>query len=143
MINQVSSASSIKISTDSQEAQKWHRRLGHLYYARLQHLSRAGRVKGLPFFGTIGEICADYLAGHQHHEHFPKVSTNRATHVLQLIHSDLVGSIKIESLCGSRYFVVFADDFSRKSWVFFMRQKSETFQKFCAFRTKVEKETGK
>jgi hypothetical protein len=46
-------------------------------------------------------------------------------------------------LSGSRYFVVFTDDFSRKSWVAFLKSKAETFEKFKSFKAQVEAETGK
>ena len=38
--------------------------------------------------------------------------------------------LEILSLGGSRYFVTFIDDFSRKVWVYFIKQKSEVFEKF-------------
>jgi transposase InsO family protein len=62
---------------------------------------------------------------------------------LQLIHADLVGPLPTTSLQGSRYFVVFTDDHSRKSWVFFLKSKAETFSKFCYLKSIVERETGK
>lgn len=121
----------------------WHNRYGHLHYARLQHLSRAARVIGLPILGYTKKICGDYLAGRQHRGRFPKTSPHMSTHVLQLIHSNLVGPIRTPSLVGSRYIVVFTDDFSRKSFVYFMKNESETFGKFREFKSRVESGTGK
>ena len=34
------------------------------------------------------------------------------------------------------------DDFSRKLWIYFMREKSEVFTKFKIWRAEVEKEQG-
>jgi hypothetical protein len=120
----------------------WHKRYGHLHYAGLLHLLRVGRVQGLPFFGAMTHVCGACLAGRQCRERFPKHSINCSTKVLQLIHSDLIGPIKFPSLGGSRFFVVFTDDFSRKSWVYFMKYKSETLEKFKEFKQRVETETG-
>ena len=98
----------------------WHLQYGHLYYASLYHLSRNDRVKGLPLFCMTHKICVDYMTGKQHQERFPKTILYRASHVLELIHIDLVGPFKAAFLSGSHYFIEFMDDYSRKSWVYFM-----------------------
>jgi hypothetical protein len=59
---------------------------------------------------------------------------------LELIHSDVFGSVKQISLGGMRYMVTFVDDFSRYVWVYFMKEKSETFLKFKELKEKVEGE---
>lgn len=43
---------------------------------------------------------------------------------------DLMGPIQTESLCGCRYIFVLVDDFSRFTWVRFLREKSETLHIF-------------
>ncbi|CAA0840399.1 Unknown protein [Striga hermonthica] len=48
-----------------------------------------------------------------------------------------------ESLGGSRYFVTFIDDASRKLWVYFLRTKGEVFQYFKRFHAMVERQAGK
>ena len=44
---------------------------------------------------------------------------------------------------GAHYFVSFIDDYSRKVWVYFMKQKSEVFRIFKQWKAKVENQTGK
>jgi transposase InsO family protein len=51
--------------------------------------------------------------------------------------------VKIESICGSFYFLTFIDDFSRKIWIYFLRHKSETFAKFKEFKVEAKKQSGK
>nr|GEU73882.1 cysteine-rich RLK (receptor-like protein kinase) 8 [Tanacetum cinerariifolium] len=51
--------------------------------------------------------------------------------------------MKTESLAGNKYFLLFTDDFSRMSWVYFLRQKSESFKYFRKFKALVEKQSGK
>jgi hypothetical protein len=60
--------------------------------------------------------------------------------LLELIHSDVFGPVKQISLGGMRYLVTFIDDFSRYVWVYFMKEKLETFLKFKEFKEKVEGE---
>ena len=61
----------------------------------------------------------------------------------ELVHSDMVGPIKVPSLGGSLYYVSFIDYFSRKTWIYFARKKSEVFEKFKEFKYLVENQTNK
>ena len=52
---------------------------------------------------------------------------------MELIHNDVCGSMSVESIVGSKYFVTFIDDYSRCCAVYFTKQKSEVFEKFKEF----------
>jgi hypothetical protein len=80
------------------------------------------------------------LAGRQHRERFLKQLHNRAPETAFRILSDLIGPLQHTSLGGSRYVLVFTDDFSRYSWTYFMNAKSETFSYFKDFKAKIENE---
>ena len=43
---------------------------------------------------------------------------------------------------GNRYFILFIDDYSRMTWVYFMKEKSEVFFIFKKFKKFVEKQSG-
>ena len=58
------------------------------------------------------------------------------------MHVDLCGPMKFESLGGSRYFLPFTDDYSRFSWVSFLKFKSETFEKFKKFKAFAKNQSG-
>jgi transposase InsO family protein len=47
-----------------------------------------------------------------------------------------------ESLNGSKYFLLFIDDFSRYCWVYFLKSKADVFAEFIKFKAAVELETG-
>ena len=49
------------------------------------------------------------------------------TRVLELLHMDLIGPRQFESIGGKMYVFVCADDYSRFSWVSYLREKSNTF----------------
>ena len=51
--------------------------------------------------------------------------------------------MSLASLIGSLYYVVFIDDFSQKSWIFFMNTKGQAFSRFQEFKDLVENQTGK
>ena len=75
-------------------------------------------------------------------EKFPKKSSSRAKKSLQLIHTDVCDLINPSSLGKSNYFLIFIDDFSRKTWVYFLKHKSKVFENFKKFKALVEKESG-
>ena len=45
-------------------------------------------------------------------------------------------------ISGNKYFLLFVDDFSRKMWVYFLKQKLNAFPIFQQFKDLVEKEFG-
>ena len=73
---------------------------------------------------------------------FPR-SITRSKEILELIHSDVCGPMSSPSLNGYLYYVIFIDDYSRKTWIYFLKTKGETFGKFQEFKALVEKQTGK
>ena len=60
-----------------------------------------------------------------------------------LIHSDISGPIPITSMNGSRYALNFIDDFSRYTWVFFIKKKSEVLEKFIELKPLIENASRK
>ena len=62
----------------------------------------------------------------------------RAMEPLALLHSDLCGPLANPSSSRSRYILTITDDFSRFSWIFFLKKKSETILKFRHFKSMVE-----
>jgi transposase InsO family protein len=73
---------------------------------------------------------------------FPSSAT-RAEGILQLVHSDVFGPVLVPSLGKSVYYVSFIDDFSRKTWIYFLRKKSEVFDRFKEFKALVENQIEK
>ena len=70
------------------------------------------------------------------------MSTWRASQILQLVHADICGPINPISNSKKRYLITFIDDYSRKTWVYFLVDKSEAFSTFKSFKVRVEKKTG-
>lgn len=121
----------------------WHGRLGHVGYQLLQQISSKRLLEGVPFFKTVRQdvVCAGCQYGKSHRLPFQK-STNRASSIIQLVHSDLMGPTRTPSYSGLRYMMVIVDDYSRYSWVYFLEKKSEAVTHFMKFKAMVEKEFG-
>ena len=67
----------------------------------------------------------------------------RATDLLEIIHTDVCGPMSVEARGGYRYFLTFTDDFSRNGYIYLMKHKSETFEKFKEFQSEVENHHNK
>ncbi|KAK2996001.1 hypothetical protein RJ640_019468 [Escallonia rubra] len=120
----------------------WHLRLGHLNFGGLKLLSTKNMVKGLPLIDQPDQLCEACLVGKQHRHSFPKESISRTKALLELLHTDVCGPIDPASLGKNIYFLLFIDDYSRKTWVYFLKQKSEVFSTFKRFKALVEKQSG-
>ena len=73
---------------------------------------------------------------------FPS-SESKAKGILEIIHFDVCGPMSSISLSGYVYYVSFIDDFSRKTWIYFMKNKYEVFNKFKEFKALIENQTEK
>ncbi|KAK9034771.1 hypothetical protein V6N11_076828 [Hibiscus sabdariffa] len=67
----------------------------------------------------------------------------RASDLLGLIHSDVCGPINTQARGGYQYFITFTDDFSRYGYIYLMRHKSESLEKFKEFKNEVQNQHGK
>eukprot|EP00253_Pinus_taeda_P032314 PITA_32314 len=120
----------------------WHERFGHLNYRSLQHLCKENMVTGLPMVSWRDGVCSGCVLGKHHRDSFEKRASWHASAPLQLVHSDLCGPLPVSSFSGCKYFLTFIDDFSRRTWVYFLKLKSEVFNTFFAFKAFVEKQSG-
>ena len=122
------------------ETKLWHMRLGHMSEKGMIILGKKGCL-GKTSTGKL-DFCDHCVFGKQKRVSFSKAS-HRTQGVLDYIHSDLWGPSKVPSMGGKRYMLTFVDDFSRKVWVYFLRQKNETFSMFRKFKALVENQTGR
>jgi transposase InsO family protein len=67
----------------------------------------------------------------------------RATDLLEIIHTDVCGPMSVEARSGYCYVLTFTDDLSRYGYVYLMKHKSETFEKFKEFQSEVENHRNK
>ena len=92
----------------------WHHRFGHTNFKQVAKVSKLEVVEGLPKFGKVEKtICGACQMGKQTKASHPKVNVIATSRCLELLHVDLMGPIRTESLGGKRYIMVIVDDFSR------------------------------
>ena len=71
--------------------------------------------------------CKGYARGKNIKNPFPKSET-KTKDTLELIHSNVCGPMPSTSLSGYEYYVTFIDDYSRKTWIYFLKTKSEVLE---------------
>jgi transposase InsO family protein len=119
-----------------------HQRLGHIGEKGLRTLHGKGMVQGMFNCSLDFDFYEHWIYGKHNRVRLPSGAT-REKGVLELIHSDVFGPIPVLSLGKSVYYVSFIDDFSRNTWIYFLRNKSEVFDKFKEFKALVENHTKK
>ena len=120
----------------------WHKRFGHSNLQSLKFLSSKNMVKGLPLISETIGVCEGCQFGKMSRKSFPTGQAWRASKKLELVHTDVCGPMRTSSLDNSKYFILFIDDYSRMTWVYFLKEKSEVFNIFNKFKSHVEKESG-
>ena len=71
-----------------------------------------------------------------------KVNVIATSRCLELLHVNLMGPTRTESLGGKRYIMVIVDDFSRYTWVEFLREKLEACEKMEVLCKRLQNEKG-
>ena len=74
--------------------------------------------------------CPRCIIGKSHRAPFPKISETKSSKPLELVHSDVVSPLQTPSIGGSRYFITLKDEYSKRTVMLTMRNKSETFECF-------------
>ncbi|GKC54887.1 retrovirus-related pol polyprotein from transposon TNT 1-94, partial [Tanacetum coccineum] len=114
----------------------WHRRLSHLNFDTINDLSKLDLVDGLlKFKYGKDHLCSACERGKSKKASHPPKLIPSDYSKLELLHMDLCGPMRVASVNGKKYILVIVDDFSRFTWVYFLRSKDETpeiIKKFIA-----------
>ncbi|KAJ9536395.1 hypothetical protein OSB04_un000430 [Centaurea solstitialis] len=125
------------------ESNLWHRRMCHMNFKNMNKLVKNNLVRGLPrkeFF--CNDNCVACLKGKQHKSSHKSKEVNNISSPLQLIHMDLFGPTNVMSIGKKSYCLVIVDDFSRFTWVYFLKTKDETSGLIKSFVTRVENQSN-
>nr|GEZ30281.1 hypothetical protein [Tanacetum cinerariifolium] len=139
-LHEMASASSICLM-DRASATKswlWHQRLSHLNFDTINDLSRNDLVVGLPKFKYHKEhLCPSCEQGKSKRASHPPKLVPNSRQRLHLLHMDLCGPIRIASINEKRYVLVIVDDYSRYTWVHFLRSKDEAPEVIITFLKRI------
>ncbi|KAD3336857.1 hypothetical protein E3N88_32376 [Mikania micrantha] len=105
-----------------QDTRSWHRRMGHIHMRKMNHLVHNHLVDGVPVkHFKLPDVCVSCKKGKQKRRSHKTKTVFSIDKPMELLHMDLFGPINVKSIGGETYCFVVTDDFSRFSWVMFLR----------------------
>jgi hypothetical protein len=117
----------------------WHCRLAHSSIGKMRHLVSQGHLGSVT---NESLECTSCQTAKQ-----PALSFNKSTSIsnssFNLVHSDIWGPAPTPSMGGSRYFVLFIDDYSRFTWIFMMKNRHELPQIYINFAKMIKTQFSK
>ena len=128
-----------KINNDS-ATYLWHCRLGHIGVRCMKKLHVDGCLESLDSESL--DTCEPCLMGRMTKTPFSG-KIKRVSDLLEIMHADMCDPMRIEACGGYHYFLIFTDDLGRYGYIYLMKRKSETFEKFKEFQSEVENHRNK
>nr|GEX10676.1 retrovirus-related Pol polyprotein from transposon TNT 1-94 [Tanacetum cinerariifolium] len=131
-LNDVASNSSAFLLAKAHSSQSWlwHQRLSHLNFATSNNLVKNNLVQD--------HLCSACEQGKIHRKHHKSKMAFASNKPLYLLHMDLCGPMRVESINGKQYVLVVVNDYSRYTWVFFLHLKDEASEVIIFFIKKTQ-----
>nr|GEU91340.1 hypothetical protein [Tanacetum cinerariifolium] len=127
-LHDMASASLIRLMgrATSTKSWLWHQRLSHLKFDTINDLTRNDLVTCLPKFKYHKEhLCPSCEQGKSKKASHPPKLVPNSKQMLHLLHMDFCCPMRIASINRKRYVLVIVNDYSRYTWVLFLRSKDE------------------
>ena len=118
----------------------WHCHLGHTGVKCMKKLHADGLLESLDYESF--DTCEPCLMGKMTKTPFSG-TMERATNLLEIIHTDVCSPMSVDARGGYRYILTFTDDLSRYGYIYLMKHKSKIFEKFKEFQSEVENHRNK
>jgi histone deacetylase 1/2 len=130
-----SAASKHAFITIKRSSSTWHRRLGHPSSIVVQQVLRRNKIDYTP--ESTPYVCDSCQLAKSHQLPYP-ISTSRSTVPLEQVFSDIWGPAPL-SVGKHQYYVSFIDDFSKFTWIYLLKKRSDVYQAFLNFQQYVER----
>ncbi|GKB62114.1 retrovirus-related pol polyprotein from transposon TNT 1-94, partial [Tanacetum coccineum] len=117
----------------------WHKRLSHLNFKNINNLAKHNLVSGLPSLTfSKDKNCSACEKGKHHRASFKTKRSFSINKSLHLLHMDLFGPVKPQTISHNKYTLVIVDEYSRYTWVFCLKKKSDAADCIMSFIRKME-----
>ncbi|GKD05657.1 retrovirus-related pol polyprotein from transposon TNT 1-94 [Tanacetum coccineum] len=109
------------------QAWLWHRILSHLNFDYINLLSKKDIMIGLPKLKYVkDQLCSSCELSKEKKSSFKTKVFQSSKGRINLLHMDLCGPMRVESINRKKYILVIVDDYSRYTWTLFLRSENET-----------------
>ncbi|KAJ9545160.1 hypothetical protein OSB04_024867 [Centaurea solstitialis] len=121
------------------ESWLWHRRFSHQNFSDISKLANGGLVKGLPKLTFDRDsLCPACQMGKMKRSSHKSKTESSCQSPLEMLHMDLCGPMRIQSISGKKYILVMVDEYSRYTWQEFLRMKSEAPELIIKFIKRIQ-----
>ncbi|GKB50680.1 retrovirus-related pol polyprotein from transposon TNT 1-94 [Tanacetum coccineum] len=117
----------------------WHKRLAHLNFKTINKLAKQNLVIALPsLVYSKDKPCSSCEKGNHHRASFKTKQTSSIKKCLRHLHMDLFRLVTPRSINHEKYTLVTVDEYSRYTWVYFLKKKSQALETIMSFIKRVE-----
>ncbi|GKA28301.1 retrovirus-related pol polyprotein from transposon TNT 1-94 [Tanacetum coccineum] len=117
----------------------WHKRLAHLNFKTIHKLAKQNLVIGLPsLVYSKDKPCSSCEKGKHYSSSFKTKQTSSIKKCLHLLHMDLFGPVTPRFINHEKYTLVIVDEYSRHTWVYFLKKKSQAPETITSFIKRVK-----
>lgn len=120
---------------EADDIELWHKRLGHLGEGGMRELMKKGIISASE--GQKLKQCEHCVIGKSKKLPY-KAGKHTSKSPLDYAHCDLWGPAQPATMGGGRYFMSIIDDYTRKVWVYILKEKSQAFEKFKEWCTEMK-----
>jgi hypothetical protein len=113
-----------------ESAELWHARFAHLSWTNIEKLIKKNLVRGMnvdpkEIHGCIGNFCEECTLANSKTKPSPKSTSPPTTQMLQVLHTDIMGPMPVNSYDGKKYILTVYDDYSKLASVVCLKSKDE------------------
>ncbi|GJX43241.1 retrotransposon protein, putative, ty1-copia subclass [Tanacetum coccineum] len=137
-VNSIYNVSTKRAKHNLDSTYLWHCRLAHISKKRIEKLQQEGILRSTD--DESFDQCVSCLSSKMTRKSFPH-RPERATDLLEIIHTDVCGPLRHVSRQGASYFIIFTDDYSHYGYLYLL--KHEVFDTFKVFKNEVKNQLGK
>ncbi|GJY05292.1 retrovirus-related pol polyprotein from transposon TNT 1-94 [Tanacetum coccineum] len=117
----------------------WYKRLAHLNFKTVNKLAKQNLAIGLlSLVYSKDKLCSSCEKGKHHRASFKTKHTSSIKKCFHLLHMDLFGPVTPRSINHEKYTLVIVDEYSRYTWVYFLKKKSQAPKTIMPFIKRVE-----
>ncbi|GJU60483.1 retrovirus-related pol polyprotein from transposon TNT 1-94 [Tanacetum coccineum] len=117
----------------------WRKRLSHLNFKNINNIAKHNLVSGLPSLTfSKDKNCSACEKGKHHRASFKTKRSFSINKCLHLLHMDLFGPVKPQTISHNKYTLVIVDEYSKYTWVFCLKKKSDAAECIMSFIKKME-----
>lgn len=111
--------------------------MGHHNHDSLRRMVKKGHLEHIEAVSGEDKFCEPCIRAKMKKLHLSRKGHNSASRPLQIIHSDVGGPVNVKSRSGHRYWITFVDEYTRFTWVYFLKAKSEAEKTYDKWRADI------